>query len=87
MSDFPDKDARAKCWKARDDYWACLDKHAPEYQCTSQAPEPPACIQLRRLYQQSCPAQWVKHFDRKRTYDQFKQKMAKGYEPLNDVKP
>uniref|UniRef100_A0A182PFZ6 Cytochrome c oxidase assembly factor 6 n=1 Tax=Anopheles epiroticus TaxID=199890 RepID=A0A182PFZ6_9DIPT len=64
---FPDKDARAKCWTARDEYWACLDKHAPEYQCTSQEPEPKECIQLRKLYQQGCPAQWVKHFDRKRT--------------------
>ncbi|XP_050071677.1 cytochrome c oxidase assembly factor 6 homolog [Anopheles maculipalpis] len=83
---FPDKDVRAKCWTARDEYWACLDKHAPDYQCTSQQPEPKECLQLRKLYQQSCPAQWVKHFDRKRTYDQFKQKMAKGYEPLNETK-
>ncbi|XP_053670239.1 cytochrome c oxidase assembly factor 6 homolog [Anopheles nili] len=83
---FPDKDAREKCWTARDQYWACLDKYAPEYQCTSQAPEPKECLHLRKLYQQGCPAQWVKHFDRKRTYEQFKQKMAKGYEPLNETK-
>uniref|UniRef100_A0A182J756 Uncharacterized protein n=1 Tax=Anopheles atroparvus TaxID=41427 RepID=A0A182J756_ANOAO len=53
---------------------------------TAIAPEPKECIHLRKLYQQGCPAQWVKHFDRKRTYDQFKQKIAKGYEPLNDAK-
>uniref|UniRef100_A0AAG5CR73 Uncharacterized protein n=1 Tax=Anopheles atroparvus TaxID=41427 RepID=A0AAG5CR73_ANOAO len=29
---FPDKEAREKCWKIRDDYWACLDKYAPDYQ-------------------------------------------------------
>lgn len=81
---YPDKEARSVCWTARDEYWACLEKHAPKHSCTSGAPEPPQCVALRKLYESRCPSQWVKHFDRKRTYEQFKQKMAEGYEPLDE---
>ncbi|XP_046384224.1 cytochrome c oxidase assembly factor 6 homolog isoform X2 [Ischnura elegans] len=70
---FPTKDERKKCWDARDKYWSCLDV-APE--------EKEQCLQLRKLYETSCPAQWVKHFDRKRTYLQFKEKIEKdGSQP------
>lgn len=79
---FPSKEQRSVCWDARDKYWQCLDKNAPEHQSTSGVAEPAACIQLRKLFLSSCPGQWVKHFDRKRTYDLFKLKMEKGYDPL-----
>ncbi|KXJ70950.1 cytochrome c oxidase assembly factor 6 homolog [Aedes albopictus] len=84
---YPDKEARAVCWAARDEYWACLDKHAPHHSCTSGEPEPQQCVALRKLYEKRCPSQWVKHFDRKRTFEQFKLKMAKGYEPLDGKTP
>lgn len=83
---FPSKEQRRVCWDARDKYWQCLDKNAPDHQSTSGANEPSACVQLRKLFQSSCPGQWVKHFDRKRTYDLFKLKMEKGYDPL-EAKP
>ncbi|XP_055842888.1 cytochrome c oxidase assembly factor 6 homolog [Episyrphus balteatus] len=79
---FPTKDERAKCWKARDDFWACLDTHAPGHQSTSGEAVPKQCADLRKLYEKSCPSQWVKHFDRKRTYEQFKEKVSKGFDPL-----
>lgn len=81
---FPDKETRAACWAARDEYWACLEQHAPMHSSTSGQPEPKQCVALRKLYEKGCPGQWVKHFDRKRTFEQFKAKMAKGYEPLNE---
>lgn len=81
---FPDKGHRELCWKARDSYWDCLDKNAPEYSATSGKPEPKACIQLRKLFEKNCPAQWVKHFDRKRNYEQFKAKMSQGQDPIKD---
>jgi cytochrome c oxidase assembly factor 6 len=51
--------------------------------------EPSQCRDLRKLYEKGCPSQWVKHFDRKRTYEQFKKRMEKGYDPLTakDKKP
>ncbi|EDW82691.1 uncharacterized protein Dwil_GK24999 [Drosophila willistoni] len=83
---FPDKSERAKCWTARDDYWKCLDENAPKHSSTSGEKVPNACQILRKAFVQSCPGQWVKHFDRKRTYEQFKEKMAKGYDPLEERK-
>lgn len=83
---FPDKSARAKCWDARDKYWECLDKYAPEYSTTSGQEGPSECAKLRKLYENGCPAQWVKHFDRKRTYEQFKEKMNSGYDPVTQEK-
>lgn len=68
---FLTKDERKKCWDSRDRYWDCLDGTAEEKE---------RCLQLRKQYETSCPSQWVKHFDRKRTYLQFKEKIEKdGY--------
>lgn len=79
---FPSKDERAKCWIARDEFWSCLDTHAPNHQSTSGESVPKRCADLRKFYEKSCPSQWVKHFDRKRTYEQFKEQINKGYDPL-----
>ncbi|XP_059612950.1 cytochrome c oxidase assembly factor 6 homolog [Phlebotomus argentipes] len=84
MSDYPTKEERKVCWGSKDRYWECLDKYAPGHNSTSDDPEPQACIELRKLYVKSCPAQWVVHFDRKRTYEKFKRRMEKGYEPLDN---
>lgn len=77
---FPTKAERAKCWGARDEYWECLDKHGIQ-----NAEKSGPCAEFRKLYETSCSSQWVKHFDRKRSYLQFKEKIEKdGYEPLDD---
>ncbi|XP_063230157.1 cytochrome c oxidase assembly factor 6 homolog isoform X1 [Bacillus rossius redtenbacheri] len=71
---FPTKEVRQQCWDSRDRYWECLDanKEAAEQ-----------CVKLRQAYEAQCPAQWVKHFDRKRSYLKFKDRIEKeGYEPL-----
>lgn len=81
---FPTKSERAKCWSSRDEYWQCLDDKAPKHSSTSGEKIPNVCQQLRKQFEQSCPGQWVKHFDRKRTYEQFKEKMASGYDPLDE---
>lgn len=73
---FPDKEQRTKCWAARDRYWECLDANREN---------PKACDEVRKLYEKGCPAQWVKHFDRRRDYLQFKERIEKhGYEPLDE---
>lgn len=73
---FPNKEERAKCWGARDKYWECLD---------SNKSDDTQCKEFRKLYEISCSAQWVKHFDRKRNYLMYKEKIEKdGYEPLEE---
>lgn len=83
---FPDKAKRQECWNARDTYWQCLDKNAPNYSATSGEEGPSMCAKLRKLFETACPGQWVKHFDRKRTYEQFKEKMNSGYDPVSQEK-
>ncbi|XP_076069870.1 cytochrome c oxidase assembly factor 6 homolog isoform X1 [Oratosquilla oratoria] len=63
---FRDKTVRKACWDSRDRYWACLD--LPDTHKNS-------CLELRRLYELSCPTHWVKHFDRKRQYMEFKERI------------
>ncbi|XP_037081987.1 cytochrome c oxidase assembly factor 6 homolog [Pollicipes pollicipes] len=63
---FPDKAARQVCWDARDQFWACLDTHGEDAT---------PCKHLRQLYEKGCPSSWVKHFDRKRSYLKFKDKI------------
>ncbi|CAG9761976.1 unnamed protein product [Ceutorhynchus assimilis] len=72
---FPTKEERAVCWSARDKYWECLDKGAESQ-----------CKEFRKLYEQSCTAQWVKHFDRKRSYLAFKEKIEKEGIPSKIMK-
>lgn len=79
---FPTKEERSKCWNARDQFWACLESNAPKHTATSGEETPEKCEKLRKLFEKNCPGQWVKHFDRKRTYELFKKKMEKGFDPL-----
>lgn len=83
---FPNKEKRQSCWSARDQYWKCLEQKAPTHSTTSGAEEPSFCRDLRKLFDAECPAQWVKHFDRKHSYEQFKKKMEAGEDPLLEEK-
>lgn len=59
MSDFPDKNARTACWDARDKYWQCLDKYAPNYNRNNESEKlPKECEQFRKLFETGCPSQW-----------------------------
>lgn len=64
-----DKTYREKCWAARDEFWKCLDKNAEEKE---------KCQKYRQLFESSCPATWVTHFDQKREYEIFKRQLAAG---------
>jgi len=69
---FPNKEARARCWDSRDKFWECLDAGGND----------DTCAELRKMYVDSCPNTWVKHFDRKKNYLVFKEKMKVGYDPI-----
>lgn len=77
---YPTKEERTLCWGARDKYWECLDTNK-----IKEAAKDGPCAEFRKMYEKSCSIQWVKHFDRKRSYLQFKEKIEKeGYEPLDE---
>uniref|UniRef100_R4FL41 Putative cytochrome oxidase c subunit vib n=2 Tax=Rhodnius TaxID=13248 RepID=R4FL41_RHOPR len=72
---FPQKETREGCWNSRDKYWECLESFNNDDK---------RCAEFRKFYEAKCPAQWVKHFDRKRNYMKFKERMEKeGYDPLD----
>jgi len=72
---FPTKSEREKCWASKDDFWKCLDENDGKSD---------VCVKFRALYESSCPPQWVKHFDRKREYLKFKDRIQnEGYEKVD----
>ena len=50
---FPIKEERQKCWDSRDRYWQCLDTSGDQNN---------KCVELRTLYETTCPSQWVSWF-------------------------
>lgn len=68
------------CWDSRDRYWECLDSE----NIKDSSVLPKACTEFRKIFESSCPSQWVTHFDRKRDFNVFKEKMQKGYDPLKE---
>ncbi|KAI3715005.1 hypothetical protein L6452_21968 [Arctium lappa] len=73
-SNYPDKihtdvlsDARQACYKARDAFYACLEKESNK-KATEIASVgllyPLECKKTREAYDKGCRRTWVKHFDR-----------------------
>ncbi|XP_064484208.1 cytochrome c oxidase assembly factor 6 homolog [Ornithodoros turicata] len=73
---FPNKEQRHKCWDSRDRYWECLDRNADDSS---------KCLDMKKEYEGLCPSQWVKHFNRKREYLQFKEKIETEGKTLGTV--
>ncbi|KAJ4761230.1 hypothetical protein LUZ62_071605 [Rhynchospora pubera] len=58
---------RDSCYKARDAFYACLEKAAdkkPSEVATGGLLFPSHCNHSRALYVSSCRPSWVRHFDR-----------------------
>ena len=73
-SNFPTKSDREKCWSSRDALWNCLDRNSDDRN---------KCLKEQKEFQSMCSKAWVKYFDRRREYLQFKQKLeTEGSEPL-----
>ncbi|KAL6766629.1 hypothetical protein ACKKBG_A36760 [Auxenochlorella protothecoides x Auxenochlorella symbiontica] len=53
--------ARNKCYQARDKFYSCLEGSGAEFRPGKEAPL--ACKSVRKEYEASCKASWVKHFD------------------------
>lgn len=51
--EFLNKSKRIKCWSSRDNYWECLRSNNDKV-------EP--CKDFRKIYESSCPDQWVNEF-------------------------
>ncbi|XP_038617304.1 cytochrome c oxidase assembly factor 6 homolog [Tachyglossus aculeatus] len=65
----PSKKERLACWEARDRYWRCLDHNADDAL---------KCRHARGPFEDACPQQWIKYFDKRRDYLKFKEKFEAG---------
>ncbi|KJE91399.1 hypothetical protein CAOG_02535 [Capsaspora owczarzaki ATCC 30864] len=59
---------RKKCYAARDAYYECAAKNIGN--------EASACSELRRALEGSCLPSWVRYFDRKVLYEDYKRRLA-----------
>jgi len=74
---FLNREARGLCWGARDAFFACVD---------SNGPDATPCAALLAEYNTHCPTQWVRHFNKKREYERYKERIAKGFDPVQELK-
>ncbi|KAJ8006528.1 hypothetical protein DPEC_G00108190 [Dallia pectoralis] len=71
----PTANQRKECWGARDKLWKCLDDNTT------------SCEKFQKEFEESCPAQWVKYFTKRRDFLKYKDKMEKeGFEPADGPK-
>jgi len=50
------RDGRARCWAARDGYYACLDGNSGKGVTVTVS----ACEELKRDFEAKCPQSWVR---------------------------
>eukprot|EP00729_Bicosta_minor_P013382 gene13381-4233_t len=78
MPEIPGKSQRAACHEARDAFFVCIAAAGDD--------DATGCKALRQVYDSTCPVAWVKHFDKKRIYQEHKAKLnATGYAKLSEV--
>ncbi|RDD44847.1 Cytochrome c oxidase assembly factor 6-like protein [Trichoplax sp. H2] len=69
---------RKACYRARDEYYECRIKN-PANQSL--------CDALKKEYHEKCLPSWVSYFDRKRIFDDYKEKLEKeGFKIAEDNK-
>ncbi|XP_037551627.1 cytochrome c oxidase assembly factor 6 homolog [Nematolebias whitei] len=74
----PTSAERKVCWEARDQLWQCLDDSNDKIE---------SCQKFQRDFEAKCPAQWVKHFTKRRSFLKYKEKMEReGFTPAKGSK-
>lgn len=56
----PDRSERAKCWEARDAYFACLDKNSIVDSIIEKDKAGKACASEGRGFETNCASSWVR---------------------------
>lgn len=68
--EFKTREKRNECYRARDDYFKCLDRQS------SDIPDPKkSCLSLYERFELACGNKWTEHFIKKRDYQRFKEKL------------
>ncbi|KAG0246256.1 hypothetical protein BGX31_003446 [Mortierella sp. GBA43] len=63
----PTRADRQKCWKSRDEYFACLNK--ADVVDPSKPEAANVCVELRKHYHDACMKSWVEYFNKRRVLE------------------
>lgn len=73
----PDRSERKRCWDARDEFYACLDKHNVIDALSDEGKKivDKECVPEHKKFEQNCASTWVTYFKRYRVAE-HKKKMT-----------
>ncbi|GAX75064.1 hypothetical protein CEUSTIGMA_g2508.t1 [Chlamydomonas eustigma] len=71
-TDPPSKNTRSLCYRARDNFYKCVEDLGIDFKPGS--PVPSQCKVLRQTFENSCLSSWVEHFDQQREAEARKSK-------------
>jgi cytochrome c oxidase assembly factor 6 len=80
------KSSRQHCWDARDQYFACLEKHNIDNDITDSKSAQKNCKPEDDFFQQQCISSWVKYFREKRISDIKKNRRIQELEGEGAIK-
>ncbi|KAK0667463.1 cytochrome oxidase c subunit VIb-domain-containing protein, partial [Cercophora samala] len=76
----PSRAERARCWEARDGYFACLDRNNIVDALKEEKAAGKACGAESKVFEKDCAAQWVTYFKKWRVQDIQKRQRIKELE-------
>jgi cytochrome c oxidase assembly factor 6 len=71
----PDRASRVRCWDARDQFFACLDKNDILDALKEDDKASKLCGTELKGFDQNCAASWVKYFKQRRVAEHDKAKL------------
>ncbi|ORX49486.1 hypothetical protein DM01DRAFT_1291170 [Hesseltinella vesiculosa] len=75
----PSREERKKCWKVRDEYFACLDQlKILDPTVVDKSPDrASSCLGKKKQYEDACMASWVEYFNKRRVLDERQKQYLK----------
>jgi len=67
----PSAETRRLCWTARDRYFNCRVAYNTDEEREKN------CAEFQKVFNESCPKSWVKHFFKKQSWEEYKKELLK----------
>ncbi|KAI4151449.1 MAG: hypothetical protein LQ340_003488 [Diploschistes diacapsis] len=74
----PNRSDRARCWAARDAFFACLDRHGIVDSLKDSDSADRSCGTEEKLLQRDCASSWVTYFKQRRVMEHKKKAMLQN---------
>lgn len=78
--------SRKVCWEARDNFFACLDKHNIEDAIKNDKEAKSKCSAENKQFEKDCIKSWVEYFKQRRVNEIEKNKQIKILEERGAIK-